>query len=291
LGLRLGGALWRFWWIRGYLTEGRDRLAQLLARASEPTPARAKVLLGAGVLAHEQGDYTLAQACYEECLAIRQQGSDPAEVSDPGAIAEPLNLLGTLARARGDSTEAGRLYEESLSLVGARDAGLRAKVLHNLAILAADRGDVDEQWRLNQEALRYRRMAGDARGEAETLGNLGALAQLRGNLAEARDLYRDSLTLRRRLGDRQGIAVILNNLAELAELEGDLPAAVALFDHAERLFRDLGSVHPGYTAAALQRIADSVGPDRWEELRAAADRTGLGEMIERGEGLSGKPPD
>jgi hypothetical protein len=52
-GLRIGGAVWRFWFIRGYMAEGRDRLESLLSRpeASLSTRARAKALDGAGVLA------------------------------------------------------------------------------------------------------------------------------------------------------------------------------------------------------------------------------------------------
>jgi tetratricopeptide (TPR) repeat protein len=167
------------------------------------------------------------------------------------------------------------------SLVGERHTALRAKVLHNLALLASGRGDVDGGWRLNEEALRYRRIAGDTRGEAETLGNLGALAQLRGDLAEARRLYQESLTLRRRLGDRHGIALILNNLAELAEMEGDLAMAVVLFVHAERLFHDLRPVHVSIPAGALQRLADLLGTERWTELRVVAEGTRLEEIVAR----------
>ena len=52
-GLRLGGALWRFWQVRGYWAEGREHLAGLLALpgAEAPTAARAKALHGAGMLA------------------------------------------------------------------------------------------------------------------------------------------------------------------------------------------------------------------------------------------------
>src|SRR5919199_1118319 len=64
LGLRLGGALWRFWWVRGHLTEGRERLAALLALpgAAARTPGRAQALAGAGGLAFYHGDYAAAHA-------------------------------------------------------------------------------------------------------------------------------------------------------------------------------------------------------------------------------------
>jgi CRP-like cAMP-binding protein len=74
-GLQLGGALGQFWAVRGYLSEGRERLAALLAlsppeaaeRENRPaTAARAKARKAAGVLAYEQGDYAAAGAHYQE---------------------------------------------------------------------------------------------------------------------------------------------------------------------------------------------------------------------------------
>src|SRR5438046_8314454 len=61
-GLRLGTALFRFWEIREYLAEGRDRLGKLLklAGAAAPTKARSRALFAAGVLATEQGDHVSA---------------------------------------------------------------------------------------------------------------------------------------------------------------------------------------------------------------------------------------
>jgi predicted ATPase len=52
LGMRLGGAAWRFWWVHGYLSEGRRWLDALLTAAGSTAPAlaavRAKTCLGSG---------------------------------------------------------------------------------------------------------------------------------------------------------------------------------------------------------------------------------------------------
>src|SRR5207244_4033152 len=59
LALGSGGALWRFWHLRGHLREGRRRLAEMLA-AIPPDPAlraeRAAALDGLGGIAYWQGD-------------------------------------------------------------------------------------------------------------------------------------------------------------------------------------------------------------------------------------------
>jgi predicted ATPase len=58
-GLRLTGALGRFWWFRGYFSEGRAQLGEFLelaGAASGRTVARAKAFLTLGVLIYRSAD-------------------------------------------------------------------------------------------------------------------------------------------------------------------------------------------------------------------------------------------
>ncbi len=118
-GLRLGGALWRFWSVRGYLAEGRERLAALLAPppAEGGTPRsavaathrartapRAKALACAGILAYYQGDFGGARSLLEESLAIKQ------DLGDKLGIAECLAVLAEVASSRGQMEQAARLF-------------------------------------------------------------------------------------------------------------------------------------------------------------------------------------
>src|SRR5918995_3847157 len=56
LALRFGGALWRFWFDGGHLSEGVRWLEQALAGIVTRAPARVKALEGMGWLTQVQGD-------------------------------------------------------------------------------------------------------------------------------------------------------------------------------------------------------------------------------------------
>src|SRR6266446_950637 len=111
-GLRLCGALQRFWWTRGHLTEGRQWCTRVLCKAGaeERTRERAYVLNAAGVLSYHQGDYPAARALYEESLAIRR------ELGDRSGIAASLGTPGTVAVNQGDHPAARALQEQSLAI-------------------------------------------------------------------------------------------------------------------------------------------------------------------------------
>jgi non-specific serine/threonine protein kinase len=69
LGLSLGASLAGYWRIRGHLQEGRQRLHDLLEAFPQPLAPRIPVLLGAIMLAGEQGDHAQARQLAEAMLA------------------------------------------------------------------------------------------------------------------------------------------------------------------------------------------------------------------------------
>ncbi len=109
-GLRLACALWRFWYMRGYLGEGRAWLEDALGRADDAPPAlRATACVAAGALAQRQGDYARATTLLEEGLTLRRQ------VGDRAALAAALTDLGVVAYVRSEVDRARELHEESLA--------------------------------------------------------------------------------------------------------------------------------------------------------------------------------
>jgi hypothetical protein len=71
-GLRLAASLYRFWFIRGDLTEGGEWYARLLEALPRDTAIgdRARALNSAGILACVQGDHAAAQRLHQESLTI-----------------------------------------------------------------------------------------------------------------------------------------------------------------------------------------------------------------------------
>ncbi|MBA3476949.1 MAG: XRE family transcriptional regulator, partial [Lautropia sp.] len=75
-GLRMSGALWRFWGYCGHLLEGRDILAELLALHGGGAGPRARALLGAGSLVSLLGAGDDAAALFEQSAALFRKVGD-----------------------------------------------------------------------------------------------------------------------------------------------------------------------------------------------------------------------
>ncbi|MEZ4733370.1 MAG: tetratricopeptide repeat protein [Caldilineaceae bacterium] len=236
MGLRLAGALWRFWHTRGYYQEGFRWLQGLLARATLCTAARAKALEAAGILASRQGDYGAARQCYEESLTIWRT------LADQQGIGAALHRLGSVALDQGDYGSARALFDESLHIKRAIGDQLgMASSLHNLGIIAHEQGDDGASRCLYEESLAIERALGNKQGIAVSLNSLGNVARNQGDFAAAYALCRESLALRRELGDKYGIALALNNLANVAHDQGDDQTAQQLLTESLALQREIGN--------------------------------------------------
>jgi tetratricopeptide (TPR) repeat protein len=242
LGLRLAGALWRFWWLHGHLSEGMAWLDSVLSASSSPPesllPARAAALNGAGVLAQVRGEYERATELIAESLDLSHR------LGLRAGIAAALHNQGALARERGDWPRALRAYEEGLSLEREMDNtwGI-ATSLTNLGALAADQGAFDRARALLNQSLALQREVGDVRGIASALHNLAAIARETGDWQQAVDLEEQSLATWRKLSDRWGLAAALHDLARVVTRLGDSQRAARLLGESLALFVDLGVRH------------------------------------------------
>jgi predicted ATPase/class 3 adenylate cyclase/DNA-binding XRE family transcriptional regulator len=269
--LRLTGALWKFWEVRGYLTEGRTWLARALGQGSASSVARAKACAGAGVLARHQGDYEHAGALLQEGLALCRAEHDRR------GVAAALNNLGIVARRQGEFKRAQTLLAEGLEL--RRELGDEhgiAGSLHNLGVLARHRGQYPSATTLLEECLAARRTLGDNQGIANTLNNLGNVARLQGDLERATTLLTEGLLLDRELMDPAGIAFGLDGLAAVACMRGAATRAAQLFGAADVLRERIGAPlspidraeHHDAVADARRMVGDDAFAGAYAEGRA-----------------------
>lgn len=247
--LRLGAALWRFWWLRGDTRQDRFLLESLLAEVpGADGHLRAQALNGAGVLADSAGDWEGAARLHTESLRLFR------EQDDLHGVAWTLNNLGVVELNQGHLEAAQGLLEENLAV--AEQAGAEASIataLNDLGTIAHYQGDHERAIELHTRGLERFRALGDETHVARALNNLGTIIGESGDLEAACSLLAESLALHRAVGDRQGIASTLNNLAQFTGQRGDAPAAAVMFSESYALARESGNRL--YAAISLENLA------------------------------------
>ena len=159
--------------------------------------ARCLVLLG--LAARKQGDYSQAQAWYEEALALLD------ETTQPGEIALALNGLGMVYMNLGDYEEARACHERALKLQRTQEDRLgEANSLNYLGLVSRDIGDLAQSRNYHHQSLTLRKVIGDRWGEGGSLFNLGLYNYDLGDYTQAEDYYQQALVVQRAIGDRWG---------------------------------------------------------------------------------------
>jgi predicted ATPase len=265
----LGDALYAFWYLRGYYSEGRQWLAEVLALGPAlPTSEHAQVAYGIGLLAMAQGQYGEAKQHYELALA------DYQTLGNQQRVLGALQNLGVVARRQGAYDEASAYYAESLTLartVGGSDGLFTA--LMNLAAVLYDQGQHNAANAYLEEALGLAQASGRPRELAVATNNSGLVAFHNGELALAIERFNTSLALYREQHNQAGTAMALNNLGR-ASLKQHEPVEAALqLGESLRLRYSIGDV-PGiaFSLESLAELAYHQGDfDRAAQLWGAAE--------------------
>jgi predicted ATPase/DNA-binding XRE family transcriptional regulator len=217
LGLRLAGALWWFWELRGHAKEGMAWLARALSGATEPSIARVKAALGAGYLFDAQGDYASSAHYFEQCL------SDATALGDRQCLAQSNIFLGLqLSRPYDENVRSNALLEAGVTLsreVG--DGWFTAWGLYALGQNAFFRRELDQAHAYYTESLKLFEQLGDKLNMRLLLGNLGMVAEAKGDYPQATMLFEQGLDLYSELGNRRWFAWILHHLGGVAAAQGD----------------------------------------------------------------------
>ena len=230
-GLRMGGALWRFWGFHGHALEGRDLLVEVLALPGGSAAARATALLGAGWLADWQWDSNRATAlCQDSAVLYRAAG-------DRWGLAFALSYVGyPISWSRERIAESAALFEQ----LGEPWGLALACILRGE--LAGHQGDLSGL-ALAQEGVRQFRAIGDRWFLLAVLERLRYIAHpyvIDDGTWMAR-LLDEYLQLAREVGDPEAIANALSVRAEEARWQATYGQAAALYDEAIARWTPSGS--------------------------------------------------
>ena len=235
--LRLAVPLFRFWYVRGYLTEGRRWLELALADAAKaPATIRRRGFTAAGAIALLQGDYDAATTLAESALEVAR------ELDDRRLVANALSNLGAIVLAAGDEARAEDVLAEAVEL--AREVGderILALALNNLGDVALTTAAYERAEPLFAESLALLSARADTANIARSLFNLGSVQLMRGRHAEARERFDESLRLSHAAGDKEDLAWCLEGLAGLAAATGDGEHAGVLLGAARKVLDEMGA--------------------------------------------------
>ncbi len=278
MALRLGGALYSFWFVRAYFSEGRDFLERALSRGDEvAAPVRAKALYAASQLHDALGSLDQAEEFYEQSLALYR------ELGDTRGIASCLHLLADIAWGRANLALARSQGEESLMLFRELDDKRSvAYLLYHLGSLAVEQGEYARGRDLLTESLTINRELGDTRIIALSLFNLVLLYWLSGgDLAQAHTWLDESFALFREVGDKESIANCLYLSGMLAHSEGDAASARSLTEQALAIFKEMKQQHG--TALSLYALAEVAAAGGDSARSQALYKQGVGVARESGD--------
>ncbi|MFO7572115.1 MAG: tetratricopeptide repeat protein [Gaiellaceae bacterium] len=265
--LELCASLWRFWFERGYLSEGRLWLEESLAGSFEASVVRARALSGNGVLAHYQGDYDRAEELSRDALELSRS------LDDARGVAEATTGLALVQRTRGDYRGAEKRFREALTVYEELgDEGGVARALDRLAMCRVVAGEMDRARPLFERSLALFRQLGDSHGVALGLYGLAA-TRPRGAEVVALSHADESLEILRAVGDRRTYGKALWSAAEINAELGDVENAAAQFEESLTLFVEFGDRwFGGIVLESAAFLASATGgAERAVRLMAAAD--------------------
>jgi tetratricopeptide (TPR) repeat protein len=269
-GLRLAGALSRYWEVRNYLTEARETVAELLARADAAMPPGilAKAEETAGRLAWCQDDDGEALRHYAEAQRLYEiAGNESAWGLVEAFRGFAERNLGHAAEARAHF-ERAQAAGEKLKIVR-----LTATAMSGLGSLEADEGNLAGARALKERALEMFQDAGDLWVRGILGWSLGKVCVAQQDYAVARMLLAEALSTIRELGNKWTVPYVLEGLADIGAAQGQVARAVRLYGaaSAQREAHGLG-FSPAERAeydVVIARLREQVGDEGFEAEWAA----------------------
>lgn len=198
----------------------------LIALKSAETAETAELLLLAGLINTRQGEF-------DNALSLCQSGLHIAEKTGQSSVlARAYSLLGTIIRARGNSSGAIENFQRTLDLyIKAENISGQALAQNQLATAYFDIGQWTKADHYYRQARTIFSQMGDAYNQLMTNNNLGGIANNQGRLDEAIAFYQSAVRAVEQIGGSLwAMGTLSMNLGSAYLRRGDLDTAKEQFD-------------------------------------------------------------
>jgi predicted ATPase/class 3 adenylate cyclase len=244
IAMQMCADLWRFWQMRGFLAEGRERTERALAMAHavDHPASRIAALEAAGGLAYWQSDGDAAERFYTETLDLARAANDLA--AEANAFYN-LTFAAVYAAGRSPSEGSGRAREyasrarELYQRLGDRHAEARA--LWAIANTYWDPATFQEAAVHARQALAIFREVGDEFMIGWASYTLALVDLHDGDAAAAGSGLAESLAIFAAAHDVSGYVLVIDAISSLAARVGDPDTAARLAGAVAELERRSGT--------------------------------------------------
>jgi tetratricopeptide (TPR) repeat protein len=280
---------WRFWFLRGHLSEVARHGEKFLANSREmATHERALALSGTGFTLIADGEPDKAQPVFEQSLPLFRETGDLLG----GALAAAA--LGHVLALQHDDERADEVLEQARNLkleagTGERSGQERVQYLLVAALvdnflgqIQLSKADYDRAAQLFTAGLDAARSTPDRFTILISLYDLALASQARGDLDGARGLLRQGLSLAAEAGDESAAAYYLEALAAIARQQDDPQRAAWLLAAAGAQLQASGS---GWLHAYVPRAPHDHSVEA--ELRARMGDAAYEQAAAHGRSLTG----
>lgn len=241
LGLRLAVAMWQFWWIRGYFSEGGRWMKELSHTVPSNTPyaIQAWALLSTGLLSMDyqrsRGFQPSSLKQFEDALVLFRHIGDDAGTAL--SLCEWAVATADVSRQGHDLVHTQRVIQESLEISRRQTSHpwITLRILEHLAFTMHWRGELLQAAEVCEECISIARQTGNAQSLSESLILKADILGSQLCFARAIPLSEEALRVSREVGNT------INELDALRQFADGL-RFMGLFDEATELIKSMHSL-------------------------------------------------
>lgn len=265
--VRLTWALWRFWWVRGHVSESRAWMQQVLDQTAggQITPSRlrlAQAQLVVGSMAWAMGAYDeglrLSSASVRLSQTENDRRTEAIGLMMAGMSSAMLVSDDHQARTRQLLEQSSRLFQQ----IGQNWGAAFTLSYHGMILLT--QGDFNEATPLLEQAIRLAETTGDNVTTHQVVLNEALAQEAMGNDAQAARWFAHGLHLVTTAHDVGNAGYFIRGIAEVAIRNGQALPGTQLLSAATMLLEMVGA--PAHRYALLRPLHDNILSEARREL-------------------------